>query len=277
MILDLPKAKFCTGYGDLCVWAWLATANDLKFYAPLQGGQKQGDHFPPSEKGKFLEMLGCEVLTEPQSSMVDPSGGYRQEIRHQCKESRHLYWAKYLGLKPDLIRPEVTISKEGKDWGSNHRADVLLFPQCCFATRTWLPGYWVDLAWKFHKAGFSTAVLMANKQNNLCNVPKYYFGFAWDHVAALIQNARIVIANDSGPAHLAGTLNAKTYAITGATSPRVFDYVSDSVTTISTDKLPCVGCHFASAKGYRAACDSTCQALALTTPDDVFKKIKEEL
>jgi ADP-heptose:LPS heptosyltransferase len=93
-------------------------------------------------------------------------------------------------------------------------------------------------------------------------------------VAAAMQRARLVIGNDSGPAHLAGTLQTRTLAIHGPTTARIYNHIPE-VTSFIKISLGCSGCHCLPSEdpsrlGWRASCDYGCGELFRTFPEEVF-------
>jgi hypothetical protein len=98
----------------------------------------------------------------------------------------------------------------------------------------------------------------------------------WGFIAAAIQWADLVIGNDSGPAHLAGTIGTRALAIHGPTQERIYAYLPE-VTSYRKKALPCAGCHCLPPfpKGY--ACSVGCGELYRTFPEDVYQVAVEIL
>jgi ADP-heptose:LPS heptosyltransferase len=87
-----------------------------------------------------------------------------------------------------------------------------------------------------------------------------------------MSSVELVVGNDSGPAHLAGTLGTPTLALMGPTRAAcVFGHIPE-VTPLAVSLEPaCAGCHFG--RPFRAACDQGCQALYALTPAAVLKEV----
>jgi ADP-heptose:LPS heptosyltransferase len=151
---------------------------------------------------------------------------------------------------------------------------VILFPQTAWVTREWPATYWVDLAWRLKAAGVPVLVLLAKKDARFTNTPTYWWGFSMGQVAALVEQAALVISNDSFPAHLAGAIGTPTLAIMGPTRPAVFAH-SPAVECIASDRIECTGCHFAAP--FRAACDQGCQSLFRLFPEVVLRRVFAKL
>jgi lipopolysaccharide heptosyltransferase II len=89
-------------------------------------------------------------------------------------------------------------------------------------------------------------------------------------LGALLERAHLVVANDTGPMHLAVAMKAKTIALFGPTSPELTGpYGKGNYVVIckaGSCEVPC----------YDVTCtDNRC--MALITVDDVFKEAKEML
>lgn len=64
-----------------------------------------------------------------------------------------------------------------------------------------------------------------------------------DEMAALINNCDVIIANDSGPMHIAAALNVPTLGLFGPTDPKKHGPYSDNSTYIIKDDLDCIICN----------------------------------
>ena len=93
-------------------------------------------------------------------------------------------------------------------------------------------------------------------------------GKSWNYIAAAMQSARLVIGNDSGPAHLSGTIGTPAIAIMGPTTERIYSYLPE-VICYRKKSLECAGCHCLLPLGYRASCEVGCIELYRTLPDEV--------
>jgi ADP-heptose:LPS heptosyltransferase len=93
----------------------------------------------------------------------------------------------------------------------------------------------------------------------------------------MARRALVVVANESGPSHLAAALGTRTIAICGPTDPRIVFAHEPNVQAAILDasELACVGCHFSHTKGYRSACDvGGCQALMRLDPTTVGRLVE---
>ena len=120
----------------------------------------------------------------------------------------------------------------------------------------------------YSKAGFSVKVVMEQRDYAFFMPFHCLVGKSWNYIAAAIQSARLVIGNDSGPAHLSGTIGTPTIAIQGPTTERIFRHIPE-VVSYRKKALGCAGCHFLPEKEFRASCDSGCHELYRTFPEEV--------
>lgn len=165
---------------------------------------------------------------------------------------------------------------EGRDAETGSRFRVLLFPDVAWVIRRWPKPYWVELGAKLAASGFNVAA-MSSAKDGCEGMPFGYWGQSMGKLAALVKRTDLVVGNDSGPAHVAGTLDVPTVAITGGSRKELFFDHLPSVATFSQDPsvVGCVGCNFESKRGCRAACSFGCQALYRTLPNHVYDRIME--
>lgn len=201
--------------------------------------------------------------------------------------SRFDAWCRSLGL-PALtpVRPAYDERSADAEWAREQwrtvsrdedRPRVLLFPEAAWSVRVWPKAYFIDLAAELQRDGMAVAA-MAGTTGAVDFMPCHWWGgFTVRQAAAMCRQAAVVVANDSGPAHLASALEVRTVAICGPTDPRILFAHEPNVQAISIEasELPCVGCHFSDASGYRMACSAGgCQALMRLPPSDVGATVR---
>ena len=134
----------------------------------------------------------------------------------------------------------------------------------------------MDLATALRDAGYAVAA-MAASQAAVSYMPCHWWGgFSERQAAAMARRAMLVVANESGPSHLAAAIGTRTLTICGPTDPGIIFAHEPNVQTARLDAgtLACVGCHFSQEHGYRRACDGgECQALMRLDPFTVTKRI----
>lgn len=217
----------------------------------------------------MLEFLGCRLVNSPEGA-IDPHDAYNKELGERGARPRAQIWCEYLGIPCEPKRPDIKLNR---DVGFLPRR-VLLCPNTHFKTREWLPAYWMDLNWKLRDKNIDVIWLLEH-QNDLQQYTNRgpsmaYYGLSMRDCAALMSSAAVVVANDSMPAHLAGTVGRPTLAMMGPTNRNVFAHLSD-VMPMHSEAVDCVGCHFG--KPFRVACDMMCTGLATLLPGDVEKTV----
>lgn len=263
-----------TGVGDMVSLAWIAegtrdTADPISFYAT-------GSSYT------VLKLLGQNVTDRLVGDEISVSDAYATELADGGKRLRLDYIRDLLGIDTPHKRPTVRIPREPLEWANQIRQGytnndlVLLFPQTLWKSRAWPAAYWVDLAWWLNARSVTVVTMMANEDKQFMNTPHFMWGFDLNKVAAMMSLAKIVVSNDSGPAHLAGTLGLKTLVACGPTRAScVFGHIPEIIALTNDEPPDCTGCHFQTP--FRAACDQGCQALFALKPQMVFGRVLIEL
>ena len=269
------------GIGDALVSLWIA-----------EGAREAGHDvvYLPGRHDRLIEAFSGTLGTSEGSSRIE-FGGESASYRHELKNvgsvpHRGLLWQHELPFRVDPRRPKAQAWEECDEWARDLKQSrtggnkplAILFPACAYNTRTWPVQKWTRLGWALEKNGVGTVGLNSSL-DSIDQLPFYAYGYGIEALISLIRIADVVIANDSGPAHLAGTLGVKTLAIMGPTDPEtVFGYCPD-VVPVRVDKevLPCVGCHFKSDRGFCAACDQGCEALQILPVQTVLESVMQHL
>lgn len=277
------------GLGDLMTALWLAEGmrvsnRSVFFYVPLAERERH-------------EILGCFSF----GLTSDPSGAiaFGQESaarRHELEvvgdsDSRATAWASTLPGNPTPKKPMLTLRDEDRtnglaiieQFGGQFpgRPTVMLFPTAAWAPRMWPLAYWMDLAWMLHAAKVNVAGFFTQKDRHdyptLTALPRHYYGIGWPVLMAAMQGASLVVGNDSGPVHVAGTVGAEALAVCGPQLRCFEHYPTVEVLSIRREEMGCVGCGFRGERGYRAACDFQCRAMMELGPEKVFERILVKL
>jgi ADP-heptose:LPS heptosyltransferase len=168
-----------------------------------------------------------------------------------------------------IKRPRIDmVNPMEREMGRRDSADVLIFPFSYSPVRTWPKAYFVELGLILKHAGFSVKFVTEQRDYAFFMPFHCIVGAGWNWIAAAIQSARLVIGNDSGPAHLAGTIGTPTIAIQGATTERIYSHIPE-VVSYRKKALGCAGCHCLPQNQFRASCDSGCLELYRTFPEEV--------
>lgn len=263
-----------TGMGDMVSLAWIAEGT-RDSHDPVTFFATRGNY-------TVLKLLGQDVTDRPNGSGVVVSTAYLTELKEGGSRLRLDYVRDLLRINTAYKRPQVIIPAEALDWAQATKKQiggddlVLLFPQTLWDSRAWPACYWVELAWRLKERNVNAVVMLADEDKRFTNTPHYLWGFELNKVAALMSTAKLVISNDSGPAHLSGTMRVPTVVTCGPTrSACVFGHIPDVIPLTTNEEPLCAGCHFKAP--FRAACDQGCQALYALKPHVVLGRAISQL
>lgn len=266
------------GMGDVVVAAWIvhsAAAVGLRVRVNTR------------ERREVARVLGvaedCMTTEESPDGLTTPGNGHLEfQLARTAPVSRFDAWCQSVEL-PRLapVRPTYDELREDAEWAEQQwltahpdpsAPRVLLFPEAAWPIRAWPKAYFMDLATELVREGWAVAAMGGSQESvNFMTCP-WWGGFTVRHAAAMARRATVVVANDSGPAHLASALGTRTIAICGGSDPWIVFAHEPNVQAAILDRsvVPCVGCHFLDSKGYRAACHvGGCQALMRLDPATV--------
>lgn len=274
------------GIGDAVTYCWLA-------HSAKAAGQNVRLNIRKHQDIAYMFGQDDLVTVQPGPRWLKDKGNGSQHWGYEVHGegfdkglNRFQAWAHALGLGVDLepVRPPYVEFPECGDWGKQTWEDraadtgkkgrILIYPECAWVNRQWPRNYWIDLAWGLWNKGYNVVAMLPGKPRD-GEWPYAFWGIDMLHGGALMKRADLVIANDSGPAHIAGTLDVRTIAICGLSQPgRVFGHM-DSVVGVHVAKevVECVGCHFRSDRGFRAACQAGCAAMMALRPQDVMEHV----
>lgn len=255
MKIDAQRGWF-RGVGDVVCFAWIGQGMvdagiDVEFFAT---GWRQ----------KLFKMFNMKTTEDPYNAVV-PKVGYEQAIARKSPHN-YLQWLhECVGSPVPPQRPRWNIDPFNRELGRQASAEILIFPHAVPRPRTWPKSYFIEMGMILKKHGFEIRCVTEKRDYDLTCFHEI-FDVPWDFIAGAIQNARLVIGNDSGPAHLAGTLRTPTIAVMGMTTERIYGYLPE-VIPYRKKQLPCAGCH--GLYPYRRSCDTGCHELYRTYPEEV--------
>jgi len=272
------------GLGDLVCFAWIG--------ASLQAAGRDVEFYAHGWRADALRFFQQRVIADPRGAVV-PQIGYETAVREGSKLN-YLEWiaqqcgcsgalrasdpssrrgSATLGTVP-LQRPRLDLPPMDRELGRKASARVLVFPDCAWPTRTWPRSYFLELCHLLKATGVELAVVTEKRAEDF-GAFRCLYDQSLAFLAAAMQRAHLVIGNDSGPAHLAGTIGTKTLAIHGPTTERIFAHIPE-VVSFRKRTLDCAGCDglpphgLSLSNGFRASCVAGCHELYRTFPEDVF-------
>lgn len=261
-----PTKGWFHGLGDVVCFAWLgegirAAGSDVSFYA----------------NGWHAEVLKLfrQPLTDNPDGAVYTNEGYETAVKINSPLN-YLQWiAHHLGVKETPVRPKINPDPMGRELGRKAAGDVLIFPHGVWTPRIWPKNYFAELGDLLHREGYKVRFVMKERDYAFFMPFHCIIGKSWSFIAAAIQASKLVIGNDSGPAHLAGTIGTKTISIHGPTQgARIYGHIPE-VQPFEAKTLPCAGCHclpeFKGQRAWRHSCEQGCHQLYRTQPEEVFE------
>ena len=264
---DATKGWF-HGLGDVVCFAWLGqgiieAGNEVEFYA--QGWWKD------------VLRLFRMPLTENPDGAIYTNNGYETAVKTRSPLN-YLQWiAHHLGVTDEPKRPKFYPNPGDREFGRRAAGDVLIFPHGVWSPRVWPKSYFVELADLLKNEGYKVRIVMKERDYAFFMPFHCIIGKSFDFIASAIQASRLVIGNDSGPAHLSGTIGTHTLAIHGPTQgKRIYGHLPE-VESFEKHALPCAGCHCLTDKdggAWRPSCEIGCHELYRTFPEEVFERAR---
>jgi ADP-heptose:LPS heptosyltransferase len=239
----------------------------------LGEGARQAGHsiefFAPDWQGEVLRLFRQTVVDDPKDAIFT-NAGYETAVKTNSPLNYIQWIAQKLGVTDPPARPIVKLDAFSRESGKRAAGDVLIFPHGFWTPRVWPKNYFVELGLLLTKAGYKVRFVMKERDYAFFMPFHCIVGKSWEFIAAAVQNSRLVIGNDSGPAHLCGTIGTRTISIHGPTQgARIYGHIPE-VTPFEAKTLPCHGCHCLPDIGFRDSCEFGCHQLYRTFPEDVF-------
>lgn len=159
---------------------------------------------------------------------------------------RYFDAARALDVVPDGAPAEIHVSPDARRAAEAYgpAGAVVLAPGARQATRRWPPERWRALARALRAAGHvPVAVGTAEERRWLDDdavIPAY--GLPLDVMAAVIARARVAVAHDSGPMHLATAVGTPVVALFGPTVPSMGFAPYRAAARVVERTLPCRPC-----------------------------------
>jgi hypothetical protein len=276
------------GIGDVCCLAWIAEGAKA-IGRTLAFVDRRGTSHRDDAATAALEILGQTFVPPTPGAMPLVHGGelYKYELRVRgTLIPKTFLWQNALPVKCQPVRPTWVLRDEDfaaaqslLDWCNPHGGPVLILsPYSTVHLRNWPLHKWLRLAWMFHRRGVGTLAVHSGVKG-LEKFPHYAGGLPLRTTAACILRAHAVVGNDSGIAHLAGTLGVRSFPLMGPTDPVcVYGYAPEfHPIRVAKERVACVGCHFKQDAGFSFACDEGCEALYMLGVEEVFEQLCSQL
>ena len=248
---------FYRGLGDIVCFAWIG--------AGCRGRRVACEFYAKDWRADLLRAFGQDVTDDP-TGAVTARVGYEKAIV-TGSSLNYLEWiCDQLEIPVAPVRPKITLPAKAL---GRTRYRVLVFPHGSWTPRTWPKTYFIELALLLQKAGIDPLIITRQRDYFFISSRRFHctFNQSLTTIAAWMQMADLVIGNDSGPAHFAGTLGTKVLTVHGPTTERIYGHLPE-VTCFRKRALPCAGCHCQ--PPYRISCEAGCFELMRTYPEEVF-------
>ncbi len=266
-----PDKGWFHGLGDVVCFAWLG-----------EGIKQAGSDVSFVAKGWHAEVLRLfrQTITKDETGAVFTNEGY-ETARKINSPMNYLQWiAHHLGVTHEPKRPKIEADPMNRELGRKAAGDVLIFPHGVWGPRVWPKNYFIELAWLLSREGYKVRIVMKERDYGFFMPFHCIVGKPWPFIASAIQASHLVIGNDSGPAHLSGTIGTQTISIHGPTEGwRIYGHIPE-VHPIEKKSIGCGGCHClpeADGGAWRVSCETGCHELYRTFPEEVFETARKML
>lgn len=202
------------GFGDALIMAWIAEG--------AKGTAKPCFLRANGEKRELLRIFGQNVIVS--DTATDQAGMVAAEQRDGFANPRLEFRAGHLGITATPKRPIPTLSPGVAEWAQKciGPSTVLLAPESNHANREWPAANWLQLAKLLEEASIPFLVVAHRARPDYEHLPSIFGLMPLERVVGLFQQARAVVAIDSFPANLAGTLDVPTLCLLSFTTPQMF-------------------------------------------------------
>lgn len=200
---------------------------------------------------------------------------------HQIQE--YLYLCRYLGKAEILEAPQVRISPSDQRWAKDFLRSLNFLPDCLLIAfcpgaaygpaKMWLAGRFIELARRLSETFSARFLILGGSQDREpCSVVADGIGrdavslsgkTTVRELAALLQRCVLLVANDSGPLHLAAAIGIPTIGIFGPTDPR--RSAPPANCTVIAKSVQCSPC-------YRRECPTDLLCMTSVSVEEVFRE-----
>lgn len=267
----LSFAVTLAGAGDLFCGLWIAQGAREAGRVPVLYAR---DH------GGLGALFGIEVLPLDRKPPAAPFLNRNKKAEDEALGrgiTRLGYQWERLGIAGAPAQPRLAAALPDVP---DAAGKVLLFPASAFSHREWPGLHWRRLAHRLQGAGIPFAFcLPPSRRAEFGELPQIAL-HGWAQIMGAMQAARLVIANDSGPAHAAGAIGAPCLAITAMMPPLALWGHYPTVEGIHPPaygtQASCAGCCALASRGYsKATCGQSCSEMAAISPELVLDRARK--
>lgn len=161
----------------------------------------------------------------------------------------------------------------------NEKPVIGFNPSGTWQTKVWYPEHWIDLGkklsadnkilifWGYGKEKETAEYIKNGIGDNALLIPETDLKY----MAALINNCKVFVTNDTGPMHIAWVTGANTAAIFGPTNSNLQGPLSKNSLIIKNENLSCLGCNLTEIKD----CPYSHKCMKELDPALVYDKLLE--
>jgi heptosyltransferase-1 len=245
---------------------------------------------------KWFKHPNLTIVPEKDPQVFNANAGYPEQLeasRTGTCESRSLWYMQNLHTLHPVIKgkpqPARPLEYEKLGTCSDLPTDyIVLAPFSAYEDRQWDIHHWRMLAKLLMNEGHTVIAIGSPTDGDRLTEAftksgvRYFWGQSPEWVVNAICNAKILIGNDSGPAHVAGLYGSKAIALCGQIDGNfVFRHSPTVKPVMPPEQIPCRMCHWTPQGGFTSVCDRKCSALQLISPfevaDQAIKDINESI
>lgn len=221
------------------------------------------------------------TILQSDAQPFDCSANYRDQLyaSYEGRLESRVHW--YLqniciayGLEP--CKP----ARPAEVFTSSRRKYVLLAPFSSGESRDWHWAHFRRLAKALLESGIQVAITASEAQRQRAYEAFYgleierFIGENPETAIRRVAQASVLVANDSGMAHIGGLYETPTLCLLAQFQPSYLFKCADSVKGIVA-KTSCSGCHTIVAAGWDQVCNQQCSALQTISPDTVIQTVRK--
>lgn len=219
----------------------------------------------PAKSVDVVRLFGARMTDEPGEDL-----GPSWRLEMLAREPRIDFRARWFGVT-EIRRPSVHLDPEAVAWAKTlrepgHPLVVFVSQSLHNREREWPVEHWIELGENLSQWGASiimdlgipSPVLQAGPWRTFIRQPI-------PRLAAMLAEADLVVSIDTGPAHMAGTMDRPTLVLFGPMLENSYEHMGSAQTIRSS--RPCGGCNYLTTWGTQ--CHRECAAMRDLTPEAV--------